>query len=171
MLKSCNKVSQQEIQSAVKKPAEKKNGIIDDQEYLNFLNQKITLCRLIYQLLIDVCKYNSINQVKVYELIPFFQVHAKYIKEAIDCIIEVCKYNYQILEMISDTLKIDFNYEQEKIIEVDNSGAIKILINLYEGEEAGMNKSQRKEERIQFRQHDKIITKPVNLITYFINLL
>ena len=47
---------------------------------------------------------------------------------------------------------------------------IKILINLYESEPR-QDELVVVEEKIQFKQHEKITSKPINLINYLINLI
>ena len=71
---------------------------------------------------------------------------------------------------MADNLKIEFNFEQQTVVEADPSKIIKFLINLYDGNTYD-SPEQEAREHIEFRQHEKIVAKPVNLINYFMNLM
>lgn len=76
--------------------------------------------------------------------------------------------NERILSALSDNVKIDFDFEKKEDIELIDAKSIKIMINLFEEDELG---DKRKDEIIPFRQHEKITSKPVNLIVFFMNLI
>ncbi|CAD8168125.1 unnamed protein product [Paramecium pentaurelia] len=127
-------------------------------EYYNYVKSKIELIDQIYQFLGSVCKLNKENQIYTYDLIPYFQLHTKYLPTAIEAAINIVSNNKYLLYKLSEDIKIEF-YENN---EIDNQ-QIKILINLYQFDD--------KEEQMEIKQHEKIIKKPVPLIEYFINLL
>ena len=147
--------------------AQQNSYVTEMKNYKLFLEEKIQLCRDIYSLLRALMQGNAQNQEYIFELVPFFQIHSKYLPEAIEFLREVCASNYGILSRLSENLKIDFDFssKQEKV--EDNGKVIKFLINLYEDDAELMGG----EERMVFRQNEKITSKPVNLIQYFMNLI
>lgn len=76
------------------------------------------------------------------------------------------KSNEKILLGLSDSLRIDFDYENKQIVDDETDKKVKILINFYEKDSATTN-----DQPIPVKVHDRIIAKPINIINYFINLL
>lgn len=74
-----------------------------------------------------------------------------------------------MLYKLSEGLRIEYDFQNQKDTIEDANDKVKILINLYENEEDDI-KAQLS-DRIQFKQHEKITSKPINLIVYFINLI
>lgn len=68
----------------------------------------------IYILLSTLCKNNPSNEEYTFKLIPFFQIHCKYLPEAIDCLINLVSHNEKILLSLSENLRIDFDYERKE---------------------------------------------------------
>jgi hypothetical protein len=62
-------------------------------------------------------------------------LQTKYLPTSIDTIIDIVSSNKKLLIKLSDGLKIDFDYLTSKELVEDHTKKIKILINLYEGEE------------------------------------
>lgn len=126
----------------------------------------------IYLLLITLCKNNSANEEYVFKLIPFFQIQCKYLPEAIDCLIELVSNNERILMALSENLKIEFDYEKREDMEAGTavvpSKPVKIIINLYD---ESSQETAYGDGKIAFRQHEKITSKPINLIVFFMNLI
>lgn len=125
----------------------------------------------IYNLLVTLCKNNQTNEEYTFKLIPFFQIHCKYIPEAIDCLISLVSNNEKILYALSDTLKVDFDYEKKEEDDEFQKKAVQIIINLYENDNDKQGNNNNDEEKMPFRQHEKITTKPINLIMFFMNLI
>ena len=67
--------------------------------------------------------------------------------------------------LVGEGINIDFDYNQGKEVQQDPNKLLKILINLYDGNNNQGN------EQVKFKQHEKIVSKPVNLINYMINLI
>ena len=93
---------------------------------------KVHLCQQVYKLLAGICQLNQTNGLIVFELIPFFQIHCKFIPEAIDCLIQICSRNETILNRLSEDLRIEYNYQDKKAVQIDQRSTIKFLINLYQ---------------------------------------
>lgn len=93
-----------------KKRQQKLRDGVFKMNLIEFIESKVAFCRQVYKLLVNICKDNAQNQQQVFELIPFFQIHAKYIIEAIYCITDICKSNEQLLLSLSDNLLIPYNY-------------------------------------------------------------
>jgi hypothetical protein len=147
-----------------------RDGFIDKREYIQFLESKVELCRSIYRLLVAMCRNNPLNERLTFELVPFFQIHAKYIPEATHCIAQICARNETVLGRLAENLRIDFDFLRQTAIQEDRSRMIKFLINLYDGVSYDGAETAAA-EHIEFRQHEKLTSKPVNLINYFMNLV
>ena len=104
------------------------------KDHANYLKEKVDMAKDIYNLLATLCKNNETNEEYTFKLIPFFQIHCKYIPEAIDCLISLVSNNEKILYALSDTLKIDFDYEKKEEDDVFQKKAVQIIINLYEND-------------------------------------
>ncbi|KAL4438400.1 hypothetical protein ABPG74_009439 [Tetrahymena malaccensis] len=143
---------------------------IDQKEYVAYINWKVTLSKFIYKLLEAICMQNSSNQIYTFQLIPFFQIHGKYISEAVDCISNICSSNEQLLINLSENLQIQYDYNENTYIQEDQSRTVKFLINLYDGNPK-VYKESSVENKVQFAQHEKLANKPINLINFFMSLL
>lgn len=94
--------------------------------------KKVEFCNSIYTMLVSVCKDNPENQMYIYDLLPFFQIHAKFLPSAVTFIIELVQYNMALLLRLSEGLRIEFDYSTHQAIQEDMSKKIKVLINLFE---------------------------------------
>ncbi|KRW98864.1 MIR motif [Pseudocohnilembus persalinus] len=148
-----------------------KDGRIDEHELFNFYNDKIKLCKQIYILLQRTADDNSKNQELIFTYLPFFQIHAKYIPEACACMADIVSKNENLLFNLSVSIKINFDHKKQKIVEKSENNTVKFLINLHDGNQYDKREEVRKEQHINFRQHEKLIVKPVNLIQFFMNLI
>ena len=62
-------------------------------KFLYYVKKKIELCENIYILLSSIAKNNHENELQLFSLIPFFQLHAKYLPSAINCMINIITNN------------------------------------------------------------------------------
>ncbi|KAL4462524.1 hypothetical protein ABPG74_000354 [Tetrahymena malaccensis] len=152
-----------------KSKANKTSKLSNKKDHAFYLKEKVNMAKDIYLLLASLCKNNETNEEYTYKLIPFFQIHCKYIPEAIDCIISLVSNNEKILMTLSENLKIDFDYEKKDEGQTFQGRQVKILINMYDQDNT--KHFDQSEEKIPFRQHEKITTKPINLIVFFMNLI
>lgn len=70
-----------------------------------YLQEKVNIVKLIYNLLICICKDNTQNQILVYSKISQFSFQVQHIKESVDCIISILCNNYNLLQNICDDIK------------------------------------------------------------------
>lgn len=88
-----------------------------------------------YRVLVSLCRNCPENQEYAFQLVAFFQIHCKYIPEAIAACIEMFCLNERILTALSLDLHIDYDYSQTtdpSHLEQQHSHVIKFLINLYD---------------------------------------
>ncbi|KRX06791.1 MIR motif [Pseudocohnilembus persalinus] len=71
-----------------------------------YQKQKKDVMVQIYQVLVCICMDNQENQKYVYKLFPQFQYQAKYIPEAVNCIVNIIKQNELILTNLCDDIKM-----------------------------------------------------------------
>ena len=72
-----------------------------------FIIKRVKICTLAYQLLQSICYKNDANEKYILPKLPFFQIQAKVIPGAIECIISIIRYNHE--------LKINFDdYKKPK---------------------------------------------------------
>jgi hypothetical protein len=175
----------QEAKKNEKANPRKRQKEVSKKELVEFIIKKVDLCIAIYQMLISVCKNNYENQIYIYDLLPYFQIHTKFIPGAVTFMIELVQYNMTLLLRLSDNLRIDFDYATHQAIQEDMSKKIKVLINLYEKDPTppqqpimSLTQSQYQQpvqtpnpNQIAFKTHEKIRQKPLNLINFFFNIL
>lgn len=74
------------------------------------------MCSAIYRLLISVTKDNNQNQLYVFDLLPYFQIHTKFIPASVTFIIELVQNNMTLLLKLSQNLRIEFDYTTQKSV-------------------------------------------------------
>lgn len=75
--------------------------------YSSYLKLKLSAVKSAYVLLITICKQNAVNQKFLFEKkIPEIKYQAKYIKEAVDCIIAILSNNEKIVNDLSDDIRL-----------------------------------------------------------------
>lgn len=87
--------------------------------------------------------------------------------------IELVSNNQNILTALSENLKIDYDFEKKEEDSdqlVFKPRPVKIMINLFDDSIADAAGGSG-DNKIPFRQHEKITSKPVNLIVFFMNLV
>lgn len=89
----------------------KKEGL-SKKDIIDLIIHKVELTQNIYEFLISVCKENNENQLILFELLPYFQIHAKYIPNAVTFMIELISKNIRLLLSLSENLRIEFDYSQ-----------------------------------------------------------
>ncbi|EGR27735.1 MIR domain protein [Ichthyophthirius multifiliis] len=142
----------------------------NEKEYMHFLAIKVKFCIQIYSLLQNICNENETNQIYIFDLLPFFQLHCKYIPAAINCMSNICKQNKLLLQKLNENLQIQFDFQQNYYIKEDYSKTVKFLINLYDGNPRKYKESK-EFRKIPFTQHEKLNCRPINLLNYFMNLI
>lgn len=147
--------------------------ILEQKDLVYLLKKKCQLSESIYHLLISICKNNKANEEYTFQLVPYFQIHCKYIPAAVNALIQICQNNEKLKYQMSDNLRIEYYYSKKNQQQTEDKNVVKFLINLYDEEEdaAGGAADADTSEKIQFRQHEKISSRPVNLIQYFMNLM
>ena len=113
-------------------------------------------------LLADMSERNQEIQENIYNLIPNFQIQAKYIPSASECIRKIIGENEYLLTKISKTVKFNFDFREEG----SKSEKFNILINIIDNEKGLLG-----EERVKFSKQDKLTSKPINLMNFFMNLI
>lgn len=69
------------------------------------IEDKIQICKIIYQLLVSICKNNPLNEIYTYRLIGNFRLHIKYYEEAVACISQIIGQNEEILSKLNEGLE------------------------------------------------------------------
>ncbi|CAK81479.1 unnamed protein product (macronuclear) [Paramecium tetraurelia] len=152
--------------SMTEKNQRKQLQSISEKEKLELSNSKIEVCNLIFMLLQTSVINNTSNQLYLFERLPDYQHYCKYLPQTINFLIEMVKCNEKILINLCNNLKIEFDYIKKQEIEDDLKNKVKVLINFYE-KDVGIQQ----EVSIPVKVHDRIITRPINIIQYFFNLM
>ena len=136
---------------------------------MEFIKRKIDLSKEIYELLAGISAENGEIQRTVYSLIPNFQIHAKYLPSASKFLRKIFKNNDFLLNDITKTVKFNFDFSDfpdfsdfRKKRENFN-----ILINIIDSSE----NSDSRAEKVSFSKQDKLTSKPMNLLNFYMNLI
>lgn len=141
------------------------NKVLDKFRYLEFIKNKLDLCDEIYSLLKTICHNNKENQEHLFLLIPNFQIHAKFLPSACQCISEIVGSNQLILNRITRTIK--FNFDINELILDQKEQKFNILINIIDNNQ---DKNKKKVD-VGLIKQDKLTNKPINLLNFFMNLI
>ncbi|CAD8131502.1 unnamed protein product [Paramecium pentaurelia] len=152
--------------SITEKNQRKQIQSISEKDKLELSNSKVEVCNMIFVLLQTSVINNTNNQLYLFERLPDYQHYCKYLPQTINFLIEMVKSNEKILINLCNNLKIEFDYIKKQEIEDDLKNKVKVLINFYE-KDAGLQQ----DVSIPVKIHDRIITRPINIIQYFFNLI
>jgi len=120
-------------------------------------------CQEIYQLLTEMSENYSEAQIQIYNLVPNFQLHAKYLICASECIRKIIGNNSHLLNKINRTVKFAFDLAPED----PETQKFNILINIIDKE----NTKENSDNKLKFSKQDKLTSKPMNLINFYINMI
>lgn len=138
---------------------------LDKFRVLEFIKQKLDFCDEIYSLLQEISKNNREIQEHLFTLMPNFQLQAKYLPSACQCIYKVIDSNAQILTKIARTVK--FNFDFNSLLNENKEQKLNIIINIIDNQE----KSSEIPRNLALMKQDKLTNKPMNLLNFFMNLL
>lgn len=71
-----------------------------------YVGLKVQVIKMIYKLLISICKDNFDNEKYVYRKISQFQYQAKYFQETTDFISSLLEGNEQLLQNLTDDIRL-----------------------------------------------------------------
>lgn len=71
------------------------------------------MCVAIYRLFVSLSKANHQNQLYLYHLLPYYQIHMKYIPMAVQFLIHLVSNNFNLLLKLSENLKIEFDFDKK----------------------------------------------------------
>ncbi|CAD8210359.1 unnamed protein product [Paramecium octaurelia] len=84
----------------------------DKKQLRQYIGEKFEVIKMIYQLLICICKDNNQNEEYVYNRVEKFQYQAKFFKETTDFIISLLKNNEYLLQNLTE--KIRFSGQNQR---------------------------------------------------------
>lgn len=134
--------------------------VLDKLRFIDFIKKKLDFSEEVYNLLAEMSENYSEAQTEIYNLIPNFQLHAKYLAPASECIRRIIGTNWLILHKISKTVKFSFDLSQPE------DQKFNILINIID-----QPSSETPENQMKFSKQDKLTSKPINLINYYMNMV
>jgi len=137
---------------------------LDKFRYFEFIKKKIDLCTEIYTLLAEISDKNHEIQINLYNLIPNFQIQAKYLPSANECITKIIGNNEFLLNNISKTVKFNFDFEEFG----EKHDKFNILINIIDSKQKFTDKNEKK---VIVSKQDKLTSKPMNLMNFYMNLI
>lgn len=132
---------------------------LDKYRFLEFVKRKIDLAEQIYGLLADLSTNSKEIQEEIFSLIPNFQIQAKYLPAACKCLSALIGNNANLQGKISKNVRFAFDFQEAP------TQKFNILINIIDSEK-GTDRNPG-----FFLKQDKLITKPINLMNFFMNLL
>ena len=130
---------------------------LDRFRYLEFIKKKMDFCEELYRLLAEIAENYPEAQNEIYNLVPNFQLHAKYLICTSECIRKIIGNNWYLLNKINKSVKFSFDFSDPE------TEKFNVLINIIDKE--------KNDAPLKFSKQDKLTSKPMNLINYYMNLI